>query len=115
MNNKIDYIEFGGNGGENIPKLKEFYTTCFGWKFTDYGPDYVSFDDGRITGGFDAGKQELSGSPLIVIYSENLQQIKETITNNGGKIVKDIYEFPGGKRFHFADPAGNELAVWSDK
>jgi predicted enzyme related to lactoylglutathione lyase len=112
MNSKIDYIEFPA---KNIPQLKGFYINCFGWKFTDYGPDYTSFDDGRITGGFDMSKKELGGSPLIVIYSDNLESIKAKIIENNGKIIKDIYEFPGGKRFHFTDPDGNELAIWSDK
>ncbi len=112
MNNKIDYIEFPA---KNIPQLKEFYINCFGWKFTDYGPDYTSFDDGRITGGFDTSKNGTAALPLIVIYFDNLEEIKNKVIDNGGKIIKDIYEFPGGKRFHFTDPDGNELAVWSDK
>jgi predicted enzyme related to lactoylglutathione lyase len=109
---RIDYIE--------IPTLdlieaKRFYGDVFGWKFVDYGPDYSSFNDGRLDGGFRKEATIRAGGLLIIIYSVNLELIRETVKSAGGAIVQDIFEFPGGRRFHFTDPSGNELAVWSDK
>ena len=111
-NNRIDYIEFPIT---NIDEAKQFYGDVFGWVFVDYGPDYVSFNDGRLDGGFRKEMKCLSGGPLVVFYSTHLETIQKKIEAAGGKIVKDIFEFPGGRRFHFTDPSGNELAVWSDK
>jgi predicted enzyme related to lactoylglutathione lyase len=109
---RVDYIEFPAT---DIPKLKDFYSSVFGWKFTDYGPDYTSFEDGRLSGGFDVTMKSKGGSPLVVIFSENLVESREKVAASGGVIVREIFDFPGGKRFHFTDPSGNELAVWSDK
>jgi len=111
-NNRIDYIEFPIT---NIDEAKQFYGSVFGWGFVDYGPDYVSFNDGRLDGGFRKEMICQIGGPLVVFYSTQLEAIKDKIKAASGKIVKDIFEFPGGRRFHFTDPCGNELAVWSDK
>jgi len=111
-NNRIDYIEFSAT---DIAAVRNFYTAVFGWKFTDYGPDYTSFEDGRISGGF-AKAPSVSGSGvLVVIYSSELEKTKDAVVRNGGKITKPPFDFPGGRRFHFTDPNGNELAVWSEK
>lgn len=110
--NRIDYIEFGA---KDIPATKKFYSAVFGWKFTDYGPDYVSFEDGRLTGGFDKAAAVGKASPLVVLYSSELEKTLSTVVKNGGTIVKEIFSFPGGRRFHFTDPNGNEIAVWSDR
>lgn len=107
----INYIEFSAT---DLPKTKEFYTSVFGWKFTDYGPDYIAFTDGDFEGGFAKGEVK-KGGPLIILYTDNLMESLENVKSNGGKIVKPIFEFPGGKRFHFSDLNGNELALWSDK
>lgn len=109
---RIDYIELPTI---DLVKTKRFYGEVFGWKFVDYGPDYASFNDGRLDGGFRKESFVQSGGPLVVIYSINLELIKEKVKSAGGTIVKDIFEFPGGRRFHFTDPSGNELAIWSDK
>lgn len=109
--NKIDYIEFPA---KNIEILKNFYNSVFGWKFTDYGPNYSSFSDGRLSGGFTTDLVGESKLPLVVIYSKNIEKTKESIIKFGGEIIKDIFDFPGGKRFHFIDPDKNELAVWSN-
>lgn len=109
---RVDYIEFLST---NIEETKRFYTDIFGWEFTDYGPEYTSFTDGRLAGGFSAASEVQAGGPLVVLYSTSLEQIAALITENGGKIVRETFEFPGGRRFHFADPSGNELAVWSDR
>ncbi len=109
---RIDYIELPTL---NVAEAKRFYGDVFDWKFVDYGPDYSSFNDGRIDGGFRKEPAVQRGGPLVIIYSDNLELIQEKVKSAGGEIVKDIFEFPGGRRFHFTDPSGNELAVWSDK
>jgi predicted enzyme related to lactoylglutathione lyase len=108
---RVDYIEFGAN---DISVTRKFYETAFGWEFTDYGPGYTSFQDGRLAGGFTTDVKP-GGGPLVVLYANNLEAALERVRSAGAKIVKDTFEFPGGRRFHFADPSGNELAVWSDK
>jgi len=109
---QIDYIEFPA---ADIAKTKNFYIRVFGWKFTDYGPDYASFEDGRIAGGFSKTNTVARSGPLVVIYGADLAGTEAKVTAEGGKIVKETFPFPGGRRFHFSDPSGNELAVWSDK
>lgn len=109
---RVDYIEFLTT---NVEKTKRFYTEVFGWEFTDYGPDYTSFTDGRLSGGFSAAKKVVRGGPLVVLYSTGLSEIETRVRKSGGQIVREIFEFPGGRRFHFTDPSGNELAVWSDQ
>ena len=108
---RIDYVEFYAS---DLARTKAFYTTVFGWKFTDYGPAYVGFEDGRIGGGFwKEGK--VGAGPLIILYAADLAATEAKVRDAGGKIVKPAYAFPGGRRFHFTDPNGNELAVWSEK
>ena len=109
---RIDYIEFLTT---NIEETKRFYSEVFGWEFTDYGPDYTSFTDGRLSGGFSLATEVPAGGPLIVLYSTNLEEIEARISDSGGQIVREVFEFPGGRRFHFTDPSKNELAVWSDR
>ncbi len=108
---RIDYVEFPST---DIPATKRFYESTFGWKFTDYGPDYVSFEDGRMTGGFRKAASVKQEGPLIVLYASKLEETETRVVKNGGVIAKPIFSFPGGRRFHFTDPGGNELAVWSD-
>ena len=108
---KIDYIEFNAT---NIEAAKKFYGEVFGWKFTDYGPDYTSFEDGRIAGGFSKGTVSPAGT-LIVIYVDDLKDAEQRVRNAGGRITKETFSFPGGSRFHFADPNGNVLAVWHNE
>lgn len=109
---RVDYIEFLTT---DIEEIKRFYSEVFGWEFTDYGPDYTSFTDGRLAGGFVGAPDVPAGGPLVVLYSTNLEEIEARVSESGGQIVKEIFEFPGGRRFHFTDPSGNELAVWSDR
>ena len=113
-NNHVDYIELPMSSAS---KIKEFYSSVFQWTFTDWGENYISFEGAGIDGGFNGFDEVKVESPgvLPVIYADDLKSKLEVVRNAGGKIIKDIYEFPGGKRFHFLDPAGNELAVWSDK
>ena len=109
---RVDYIEFLTT---NIEETKRFYTAVFGWEFTDYGPEYTSFTDGRLGGGFVVAPAVAAGGPLVVLYATNLEEIETSITESGGRIVRKPFEFPGGRRFHFTDPSGNELAVWSER
>jgi predicted enzyme related to lactoylglutathione lyase len=109
---RIDYIEFSAT---DIKKTKDFYSSVFGWKFTDYGPHYASFIDGRLAGGFREESKVTGGGPLIVLYTTDLEGVEANIREHGGEVVKAAFEFPGGRRFHFKDPNGNELAVWSEK
>lgn len=110
-NNHIDYVEFKGH---DLEKIKTFYSTCFGWTFTDYGPTYVSFSDSGLQGGFEQTEDDIVNGVLIVLYHQDLEATKHKIIEAGGTITKDIFSFPGGQRFHFADPSGNELAIWSE-
>jgi hypothetical protein len=109
--NHINYVEFKA---KDLEKIKEFYTTCFKWTFTDYGPTYIAFSESGLAGGFEKTENEIVNGALVILYHKNLDFIKNKIIKAGGRISKDIFSFPGGHRFHFFDPAGNELAVWSD-
>jgi predicted enzyme related to lactoylglutathione lyase len=111
-NLRLDYVEFATS---DLAATKKFLTAAFGWKFTDYGPDYASFADGRITGGlYAAPDAPRKMNPMIVIFAVNLEDAEARVTRAGGKIVKPAFEFPGGRRFQFTEPAGLELSVWSD-
>ena len=110
----INYIEIPV---KDIEASKRFFSKVFDWSFVDYGPDYA----GIIGAGIDAGLflsdttvSASRGSVLVVLYSENLKQSQQSITGQDGEITKPIFTFPGGRRFHFCDPNGNEYAVWSD-
>jgi len=112
---KIDYVELPA---ERFDSIEAFYTSTFGWSFTDYGPEYRAFSDGKLDGGFFKSKLQSStanGAVLIVLFASDLAATKDKIVANGGSICREIFSFPGGRRFHFLDPHGNELAVWSDK
>ena len=116
-NLRMDYIEFPAT---DIEATKRFYNQVFGWQFTDYGPNYTSFNDGRLGGGFNGESQPAGAGGvktrgvLVVLYASSLDDIYGKVKAAGGKIVRETLEFPGGKRFHFSDPNGNELAVWSE-
>ncbi|WP_233098747.1 VOC family protein [Aureibaculum flavum] len=111
-NNQINYIEFRA---KNLDEIKKFYSKAFGWIFTDYGPTYTAFTDGNLDGGFEFTEDDIVNGVLVVLYHKTLNIIKNKILEGGGTITKDIFSFPGGKRFQFLDPSGNELAIWSDK
>ena len=108
---RINYIEFNA---PDLEAIKKFYSAVFGWTFTDYGPDYVAFNDGALDGGFEKGRKK-GLTPLVILYSSDLIATEAAINANGGTITQATYEFPGGKRFHFVDPGGNELAMWSER
>ena len=108
----IDYIEIAVT---DIEAAKAFYASAFGWPLVDYGPEYAGIQgEGKEVGGLRLDTEVRAGGPLVILYSENLEGSVDAVTAAGGTVVAPIYAFPGGRRFHFADPAGNELAVWSD-
>lgn len=107
----IYYIEFSAS---DVEASKAFFIAVFGWEFTDYGPDYTSFTDGQMSGGFERSESSTGGGPLVVLYADDLEATKAKVTANGGTIVKDTFEYPGGRRFHFTEPSGNELSVCSE-
>lgn len=109
---RIDYIEWPA---KDLAATKQFYSEAFGWRFTDYGPEYTSFEDGRMAGGFFQAEGRSTGWPLVVIFAVDLERTEARVRGAGGTITKPAYSFPGGRRFHFADPNGNVLAVWSDR
>jgi predicted enzyme related to lactoylglutathione lyase len=109
----IDYIEIAVT---DLEAAKTFYASAFGWSLVDYGPEYAGIQgDGREMGGLRLDTEVRAGGPLVILYSSNLEDSVAAVGAAGGTIVKAIEPFPGGRRFHFADPAGNELAVWSDQ
>ena len=116
MNNheKINYIEFPS---KDLTVTKKFFSDVFGWEFEDYGPGYTAFSNAGMDGGFFKSEKAAStanGSVLVVIYSSDLEGTQSKIEASGGSIIKPVFTFPGGRRFHFSDPAGNEYAVWSE-
>lgn len=114
---RIDYAEFPSR---DPAASRAFFETVFGWAFTDYGPDYTAFaaSGAGLDGGFFRAEQTAataSGSALVVLYSERLEDTRARIEAAGGRIVRPVFTFPGGRRFHFVEPGGSELAVWSDR
>ncbi len=110
----INYIELPAT---DMEASKYFFKTVFNWSFIDYGPEYTAFSNAGITGGFFQSNLNTStenGSALIIIYSNNLEETLNKIISAGGSIIKPIFTFPGGRRFHFTDPSNNEFAVWSE-
>ncbi len=107
----INYIELKA---KNLEEIKTFYSSAFSWVFTDYGPNYVSFSESGVAGGFELTDQEVVNGALVVIHHDNLEHIKAKIIELGCRISVDIFSFPGGSRFQFIDPSGNELAVWCE-
>lgn len=113
MHHHINYVELPA---EQLEANKVFFTQVFGWSFQDYGPDYTAFSDSGLEGGFFRApfkSRPKHGAALVVLYSETLEQTLDQVAEAGGVIEQPIYEFPGGRRFHFLDPSGNEWAVWS--
>ncbi len=107
---RIDYVEFPGS---DLAATKAFYGAAFGWSFVDYGPTYAALESAGIDGGFQADPDEAPPAPLVILYSDDLEASLAAVTQAGGIIVKPVFEFPGGRRFHFRDPSSNQLAVWT--
>lgn len=112
---KLNYVEFPC---KDLPATKAFFKQVFSWEFEDYGPEYSAFSNQGLDGGFyqaDLHSTEASGGALLVFYSDALEATQAKVKAAGGLISKDIFSFPGGRRFQFLEPSGNELGVWSDK
>ncbi|MCC4620312.1 VOC family protein [Xanthomonas cassavae CFBP 4642] len=111
---RIDYVEFGSTDPD---ASRAFFEAVFGWQFQAYGPDYLAFNDGRMDGGFyrTAIAAPGEGGPLVVLYADDLAPMLERVRAAGGEIVKPVFGFPGGSRFHFREPGGSMLAVWSER
>lgn len=113
MTDLIDYLEYPA---KNMAATKAFFQEVFAWKFEDYGPDYTSFSGGGLDGGFyrsELASKVSHGAALMVILSDDLEASQQRVVAAGGIIVKEIFDFPGGRRFEFTEPSGNEMAVWS--
>ena len=114
LHDKINYVEFHA---KDLPATKAFFQSAFGWSFVDYGPEYTSFSDQGVDGGFFQSALASSsekGAALVILYSNQLEATLAKVERAGGSIVKPIYSFPGGRRFHFTEPSGNEFAVWGE-
>ena len=110
---KIDYVEFPST---DLKSTKSFFSSVFGWEYVDYGQEYVDIQGAGIGGGFFLSRDSCrtdAGSALIVFYSDELEATRDRVLEAGGSIVKEIFEFPGGRRFHFTEPSGSEFAVWT--
>ncbi|MDF3129782.1 VOC family protein [Kiritimatiellaeota bacterium B1221] len=111
---KLNYVEFPA---KDLGKAKRFFEKVFAWEFVDYGPAYTAFSDQGLDGGFYKSDQVVSaekGSALLVFFSDDLETTQSKIEEAGGTISQAIFSFPGGRRFHFLDPNGNEYAVWGE-
>lgn len=111
---KLSYVEFPA---AELDATKSFFATVFNWAFTDYGPEYTSFSNQGLSGGFyQSGLKSTTdnGAALLVLYSNDLEKTLNKVSESGGNIIKPIFNFPGGRRFHFTEPSGNEFAVWSE-
>ena len=107
----IDYIEFPV---VDMAVAQRFYADAFGWSFTAYGDEYAGIQgEGREVGGLRLEAQVARGGPLVVLFSEDLEATLARVEAAGGVITTAPFDFPGGRRFHFTDPSGNELAVWA--
>lgn len=107
--NHVDYVEFSA---QNLSVVKAFYGQAFGWTFQDWGPDYVSFSGAGVEGGFRGGEAPKEGGALVILYASDLEDAERRVVAAGGTVT-ERHEFPGGRRFHFRDPAGNVLGVWT--
>ena len=110
---RVDYVELPSVTAHEV--TRGFYSKAFGWKFTDYGPDYAATTTGDVDVGLNGQPGEALAAPLPVIRVDDLEALFDSVSKSGGIIAKQIFSFPGGRRFHFIDPSGSELAVWSDR
>ena len=105
---RITYLEFPS---QDVAATKQFYASAFGWTFQDYGPEYATYRDAGIDGGFNGDAAQRTAAPLPIVETDALEAMLDRITTAGGTVTMPIFSFPGGRRFHFRDPNGNELAV----
>ena len=115
INNQIDLIEFPAGSAEEVNVTTEFYKEAFGWQFKKWAETYSDTQDSGLAAGVNGSTSKEQTAPLAVIYVDDIKMMKQKISDLGAEITHDITAFPGGRRFAFKDPAGNQLAVWSDK
>ena len=113
--NRIDYVELGAKNAGDYAKTKAFFETAFDWIYQDYGPDYCDTKSSGVGSGINGDSDHRTLQPLPVIYVEDLEAAQAAVVEAGGIVTRAIFSFPGGRRFQFADPSGNELGVWSEK
>lgn len=111
----IDYVEFPAPSAEAFAAAKRFYNEAFGWSFQEWGAEYADTKDSGLTSGFSSAPEHRPAGTLAVLFTADLEGTRERVIRAGGKIAKDIVSFPGGHRFEYIDPAGNRLAVWSER
>lgn len=109
---RIDYIEFPSGDGS---KSRSFFAEAFGWHFTNYGPTYDAINDAGIDAGIQSDPAEATKAPLAIIRASDLDAAERAVVAAGGVITRPAFDFPGGRRFHFREPGGNELAVWIER
>ena len=114
-NNQIDLVEFPASSAAEAKVVTEFFSSVFGWKFKEWDKTYFDSHDSGVVAGVNGSSTKEQTMPLTVIYADDLEATMAKVTKAGGKVTHEISSFPGGRRFAFADPAGNQLAVWSDK
>lgn len=110
--NRIDYVELAS---DDIGATQAFLAAAFGWGFVDYGPGYQAFAGAGVDGGIDGSRERPSGAPLVILKSDDLEATETAVRKAGGTVTRPIFAFPGGRRFHFREPGGNEMAVWSER
>jgi predicted enzyme related to lactoylglutathione lyase len=108
---KIDYVEFAS---AELAKSKAFFDRAFGWTFQDYGPDYAAMTNAGLDGGLQSDPEHAGALPLVILKADDLEAAETAVKTAGGTVTRPIFAFPGGRRFHFREPGGNELAVWSE-
>jgi len=111
-NNKIDYIEFPASSIKQLGRTKTFFNTVFGWEYKEWGDDYIDTKDSGVSSGVSADNP--SKAPLPVVRTQDIEMMYNRVKSAGGVITREIFVFPGGRRFHFREPGGSELAVWSE-
>jgi uncharacterized protein len=115
VSSHIDFVELPARNVADLARTKEFFGRAFGWTFQDYGPDYADITNSGLGSGINADPEHRPAHPLVVIYASKLEAVRDRVLEAGAKVTREIFAFPGGRRFHFTDPSGNELAVWSDE
>jgi predicted enzyme related to lactoylglutathione lyase len=113
--NHIDFVEFPARDLASLKLAKAFFAEAFGWSYEHWGDDYVDIKGSGLASGINADPDHRPGTPLVVVYVRDLESTRQKVTAAGGKLTRDIFSFPSGRRFHFQDPSGNEMAAWSDK
>jgi uncharacterized protein len=113
-NHAINYVELPAADAAQLVQARGFYSTVFGWQYQEWGPQYADTQSSGVASGINGDADHKPKHPLVILYADDLKATREAVVAAGGKITKDIFSFPGGQRFHFTDPAGNELAVWAE-